>query len=578
MYRGPDSGGKYFDRNKRVGLGIRRLSIIDLATGDQPIKNEDGSVVIVFNGEIYNFKKLRSELIRAGHKFKTHSDTEVLVHLYEKYGQQMCKKLNGMFAFAIWDKQRETLFVARDHVGIKPLYYYHSDNTFVFGSEPKTIMANSVINKRIDTTSLADYFYLGYCTGEATIYKGIKKLLPGYCLSFSKSGLKIEEYYEPAIDEKLDQPFEDLFAESVEMQMFADVPVGVFLSGGLDSSMVAYFLSKKRKNLQTFSLSFREKSFNEASFAEIVAKKIKSKHTTEYFDAFDVKNNFDKITTLLDEPFADPSLFPTFKLSQMTRNQVKVVLSGDGGDELFGGYPTYYGHLVSRRLQFIPQIGVDIALGILDKFPVSHNNYALKDTGTNAFTGLKLNPIERHLLWMSISNNKNIYRKPQLKWVKDVMKKFDSVELSRRMQLLDYHTYLPDDLLFKVDRASMYNSLEVRVPFLDPRIINFAYSTSTKHVGYFKTKIILRDMLADEFPEIAKRSKKGLGIPIASWINHDLKDLVYTYVINPQLKDFLDTNQIRQIYENHRRSIQNNAKVIWSIVMFSAWLNKWYSH
>lgn len=577
LYRGPDSSGHFYDRNKKIGLGIRRLSIIDLSTGDQPIRNEDGSIVIVFNGEIYNFKSLKRDLIKDGHKFKTKSDTEVLVHLYEKYGTKMCKHLNGMFVFAIWDKNKARLFMGRDQAGVKPLYYYNAGKTLVFGSEPKTILKHPLYKNEIDRKALADYFYLGYFTGEKSIYSGIKKLLPGHSLSFSKSGLKIYQYYEPKIVGNPEGSLEDLFTESVEMQMFADVPVGIFLSGGLDSSLVAYYLSKSRKNLKTFSISFEDKSFDEAPFAEVVAKKIGSKHTTDTFGSKDVIDSFEKITGLLDEPFADPSLFPTFKLAKITRKHVKVALSGDGGDELFGGYPTYFGHLVAQKLQFIPGFSVDIALGILGKFPVSHKNYALKDVASNSFSGLKLTPIERHLLWMSVTNNKKIYKKPNFKWIKSIMKRYEKVELSRSMQLLDYHTYLPDDLLFKVDRAAMYNSLEVRVPFLDPRIIDLAYSTNKKHVGYFKTKIMLRKMLENDLPEIAKRNKKGFGIPVAKWINSDLKDLIYTYVANKKIDDYLDRKLVDQIYRNHIKNKQNNAKVIWAIVMFSAWLDNWYT-
>ena len=341
IYRGPDSSGEYHSKSNIAHLGIRRLSIIDLKTGDQPIKNEDGSVVVIFNGEIYGYKNLRNDLIKKGHKLKTRSDTEVIVHLYEEYKENLVKKLNGMFAFAIWDEKKQKLFIARDRRGIKPLYYAHYGNKLIFGSEAKTILRHKGFKKEIDSDGLSYYFYLGYILGDKSIYTGVFKLKPGHYLTFDKTGLKVKKYFDLDFTKDLRKvSLDTLLERSIEKQLIADVPVGVFLSGGLDSSLIAYYISKFEK-LKSFSIGFSERGFDESKYAHYVAKRLGTEHYSEEFTSKDVINLFDEISSKLDEPFADASLFPTFKVSKLARRYVKVVLSGDGGDELFGGYERY---------------------------------------------------------------------------------------------------------------------------------------------------------------------------------------------------------------------------------------------
>jgi len=578
-HRGPDSSGSYISKNKNAALGIRRLSIIDLKTGDQPVFNEDSSVVVVYNGEIYNYKNLRKDLIKRGHKFKTKSDTEVLVHLYEEYGTNMPKYLNSMFAFAIWDENKQELVLARDRAGIKPLYYYHSGEKLIFGSEVKTILAHPGYNKKIDRTALSLYGYFGYLPSDQSMFKGIKKLLPGHSLKFSKRGLKIIKYFELSSDAKHDDKnINELLKNAVTSQLIADVPVGVFLSGGIDSSLIAYYITQQKRKLNSFSISFADKSYDESDHALLVAKKLGTNHHSEVFRSKDIVDSFSLISSKLDEPLADPSLFPTFKVSKLARKHVKVVLSGDGGDELFGGYPTYQAHLMAKWLEILPKAVLDSSHLLLNLLPNSHKNYDKKKLATVFMKGLKKPPVERHLFWMRtffLGENK-LFEKPKLDWTSDLLPDLNQFkDVARQMQVLDFYTYLRDDFLFKVDRASMYNSLEVRVPFLDNKVIDFAFSTNINHVGFRRNKIILRDLLKDKLPEIAKRPKKGFGIPVAKWMLDEIKDFSYEALQNKKLYDHVDKKEVKRIWENHQKRKENNAGTLWMLIMLSGWLENW---
>lgn len=586
IYRGPDSSGYFQD--KFVGLGMRRLSIIDLTTGDQPISNEDNTITVVFNGEIYNYLHLRQELIKKGHKFKTNSDTEVLVHLYEEMGMEMVYKLNGMFAFAVWDKNIEQLFVARDHVGVKPLYYYSKGSTLIFGSEPKTILKHPLVKRRIDQEALALYCYLGYVPGDLCIFDGLQKLLPGHFLVFNKSGLKVEKYFNLQ-DNQSQQKLDALFTSSINMQSIADVPLGVFLSGGLDSSLVTYYLKNVSKKINTFSISFEEKSFDEGEFAQSVAKYLGTSHHQDLFGVKDIFDILPKINKLLDEPLADPSLIPTYKVSKFTRSYVKVVLSGDGGDELFGGYPTYQGHLVADWVKLFGPLNM-LAGNFAKLLPRRFENYSKEDIVTSFLFGVGKEPVLRHLFWMSIfsngHNSSSLFKSAFKNNLKDISESAwinnlkGSLEPLRnkltKMQALDFYTYLPDDLLVKVDRASMYNSLEVRVPILDPRIISYAFNSNTEHLNLGQTKIALRSLLKGRLPvDILGRRKKGFGIPVAKWINGPLSELVDSYLANDKLYEFFDKKAVENLLIQHRKRKANQGKIIWMLIILSGWLENW---
>lgn len=580
-YRGPDQKGIY--NASQISMGIQRLSIIDLKTGGQPIENEDGSVAVVFNGEIYNYLKLSEELKKKGHIFKTKSDTEVLVHLYEVYGEAMTKKLNGMFAFALWDKVKEKFFAARDPAGIKPFYFYFKNGIFTFGSELKTILLNPLVKKEIDPNALQSFSYLGYVSGNSSIFKGINKLLPGCSLSFNKNGLKITRYHSVASKENTGD-IDEILEKAVMSQTIADVPLGVMLSGGIDSSLITYYLTKNiKRRINSFSIAFDEKSFDESEYAFAVSKHFGTKHHQEKFTAQDVKDLFPVILDKLDEPLADPSLLPTYKLCSFTRKYVKVALSGDGGDELFGGYPTYQGHLLSQKINsFFPKSLSGQAAKFLHFFKASDNNYPKTEVLAKFLEGLHKEDLARHFYWMSIGEKKLLKKEflrkssGQEKELRERLKEFKGRD-SLRFQLIDFYSYLTDNLLVKTDRASMYNSLEVRVPYLDLEVIDYAFS-NRNHLDLFRTKKVLRNLLKRRLPaKIVDRKKKGFGIPLSKWLTGDLSGFVWGYLQNEKLYDFFNREEILEMWNSHRARKRNHAKTLWMLTVFSGWLNRWYS-
>jgi len=588
-HRGPDQRGVYI--KQYVSMGIQRLSIIDVVTGNQPIENEDGSVAVVFNGEIYNYRQLTEDLIKKGHIFKTKSDTEVLVHLYEVYGESMSKYINGMFSFAIWDRKRQLIFISRDPTGIKPLYYYQKGNELIFGSELKTILTQESLKREINIDALRNYSLFGYIPSNISIFKNIYKLPPGSNLIFSRNRKKIVNYF--FINPKnfsYDQNIDKILEEAVISQSMADVPLGVFLSGGIDSSLVSYYLTQKLgKNVKSFSIRFKEKSFDESSYAKMVAKILKTDHYQESFSSKDVYELFPAIIDKMDEPLSDPSLFPTFKLSAFARKYVKVVLSGDGGDELFGGYPTYQGHLVAEKFnKFFSQPLVNTGLWLADFSNLSFDNYPFAETAKRFLRGINKEGIQRHLAWMSLYGLENLlskeFSRSQIfddKLFENFEKKIAKItdKTPTKYQLLDFYTYLTDNLLVKVDRASMFNSLEVRVPFLDLKVIQYAFNSQLKHVSLFETKIILRKLLKKHLPSsIVDRKKKGFGIPLSKWVYGDLKNLVYEHLENENLYDYFDKKRIEKLRDDHMKKRQNNSKALWMLTIFSGWLNKWYSN
>jgi len=581
-YRGPDSSGAYISRDNITALGVRRLRIIDLTTGDQPIKNEDGSIVVVYNGEIYNYKDLRSDLEKRGHKFITKTDTEVLVHGYEEFGEDFIPKLNGMFAFALWDEKKRKLFLGRDRVGIKPLYYYATNSLIIFGSEPKVILAHPGYKKKIDNEALAIYGYLGFLPGDKVMFSGIKKLLPGHTLTFQKSGLKVSKYFGlESIKDSNNENLDELIEGAVKSQLVADVPVGIFLSGGLDSSLLAYYVTKFKK-LKSFSIGFKEKGFDESEYAHTVAKKIGTDHYSELFSSKDVIEIYEKIIPKLDEPLADASLIPTYKVSKLARQHVTVALSGDGGDELFGGYPTHQAHLYANLLKYVPNPLLSNLLeslpeSLINLFPTSFKDYPKKQLAKIVLEGLKLNDFERQVYWMRtfFMGENSLFEKPDFSFMTSILPNLKNYDKNRVGQVVDFYTYLRDDFLVKTDRASMLNSLEVRVPYLDNNVLAWAFSTKEAHLNLFKTKLQLKKILADKLPEIAKRPKKGFGIPLKNWLKGDLKDFAGSRLLDKKLYDYVEEGKIKNIWNDHQKGKENNAGSIWMLVMLSGWLNNW---
>lgn len=585
-YRGPDSYGTYAPKDGGIALGIRRLSVIDLRTGDQPISNEDGSITVVFNGEIYNYAELRSELVQRGHKFKTGTDTEVLVHLYEEYGQDMPNKLNGMFAFAIWDKSKKTLFLSRDRVGIKPLYYYLNGDVFVFGSELKAILKHPNVKRQVNELALGLYWYLGYIPGEWSVFKNIRKLLPGHSLIYTKGKSKIKNYFQLQLkDSYRDVDLDILIENSVKMQLHADVPVGVFLSGGLDSSLIAHYVSKFKK-LKSFSISFDDKRFDESKHAKYVADILGTDHYDERFVASDVPTIFKKVSEKLDEPLSDASLLPTFKVSELARKHVTVALSGDGGDELFGGYPTYQAHIGTKYIDYLPNNILEILSSLVmhaptqlfNLIPTSFKDYPKKELAEIVLSGAKLPNPQRHFYWMrSFFLGKTIiFPNPDDSYLREMSPEPDS-QLSTDTigRYIDFHTYLRDDFLVKSDRASMYNSLEVRVPFLDNDVIDYAFTKGVKHVTLSDTKIQLRKLLSDKLPEIARRPKKGFGIPLGSWMKDELRDFTLSQLNNDKLYNYIEKSKIDSMASDHMSGKIDRSGALWQIIVFGGWLDNW---
>src|SRR3989338_8558101 len=588
-HRGPDQTGIY--SKPHVSMGIQRLSIIDVATGNQPIENEDGSIAVVFNGEIYNYLELTKDLIRKGHVFKTKSDTEVLVHLYEVYREGMSKYLNGMFSFAIWDRKKQLIFISRDPIGIKPLYYFQKGEELIFGSELKAILAYRDIKKEININSLKNYSLFGYISSDDSIFKNIYKLSPGCNLVFSKSRKKIIDYY--SMNSRIftdERNVDKILEDAVLSQSMADVPLGVLLSGGIDSSLISYYLTQKLgKRVKSFSIGFKEKIFDESLYAKAVAKILKTDHYSGNFGPKDIYTLFPIIVDKMDEPLADSSLFPTYKLSTLARKHVKVVLSGDGGDELFGGYPTYQGHLAAEKIKkFFPKFLINTGLRLIDASQPSFDNYPFAETAKRFLRGLGKDGIQRHLDWMSLNGFDNLLNKDFSEDQAGCDKLFAGFEQKiakitsntpLKYQLLDFYTYLTDDLLVKIDRASMFNYLEVRAPFLDLKVIYCAFNSKLKSVNLIETKKILRKLLKKHLPStIVDRKKKGFGIPLAKWVYGDLRDLVYEQLDNKDLYSYFDKKKIEKLLNDHMKKRRNNAKTLWMLTLFSGWLNKWYSN
>lgn len=581
-YRGPDASGFY--RDDKICMGMVRLSIIDLTTGNQPIFNENKTLSIVFNGEIYNYLELRDILIKKGHRFYSRSDTEVLIHLYEEEGYAMVKKLNGMFAIAIWDKIKNELYIARDQLGIKPLYYWQDNKTFIFGSELKTILCHPSVNKKIDFSSLNCFLSLGYIAGKQSIYENIHKLEPGHYAVISEKGIREKAYWQIKSFPENNYNLENILFDAVNRQSISDVPLGVLLSGGIDSSLVAYYLSKtQKKQLQTFSINFDDKSFAEGNYAKIVARQIKSGHHVEYFDAEDVLSLFPLITSKLDEPLADPSLFPTYKISKLARKFVKVVLSGDGGDELFAGYPTYQGHLLTGYFKILPKSVCNLFSIFLKTIPITYINLPPTEVIRIFLEGLHIPDNQRHLKWMELLfGGADIFLLPKHRnnlWKERIINKsnYSNIDPVKSAQVTDLTTYLPDDLLVKSDRSSMYNSLEMRVPLLDIELVKYAMSVNYhKNIDLFKTKKQLRTIARKYFPrQIIYRKKKGFGIPLSKWMTEELVPLVKRELSCPMLNNFLDMDKVNKYFEDHICRKANNSRKIWPVVMFSAWLKNW---
>ena len=605
-HRGPDSQGKF--ELPHLAFAIRRLSIIDLKTGDQPLSNETGEITLVFNGEIYNYRELRKELLGRGHRFKTQSDGEVIAHLYEEKGTDFVRDLNGMFSIALWDHRARRLVLARDRAGEKPLYYWQHDQTLVFASEIKSLLEYPGISRRLDSEALPQYFFYGYFPAPRSVYADIKKL-PGAHLMVVEGGrARIECYWRlqdylrapdaPRLTAKQEQEvcaeLRERLREAAVSRLVSDVPLGIFLSGGVDSSTVVATMSELSPgNVNSFSVSFPHRSFDEGGYAAYVARHFHTQHHVLMADDASMRKALEFLVDHLDEPMSDPAVIPTFLLSQFASEHIKVALSGEGGDELFGGYPTYLG---ARAAEYYLRLPIVFRRLIFDHvrnlLPVSSGAVPLGLFLRRFLTHAEKDPAERHHTWFGMFSPDEVdglfspqWAGPQrpsgglfspLSRVLDGAR-FD--EVLGEMLFLDFRMYLEDNLLVKVDRASMACSLEVRTPFLDHRLVEFAAGlpTNLKMRG-FKGKYILKKAVEPWLPhKIVYRQKRGFTVPIASWIRNELRPLVAETLAEDKLKrqGFFNPAFVQQMLREHMEGRADHRKPLWTLLCFQLWHDRW---
>lgn len=587
-HRGPDDQGLMVKPG--VALGMRRLAIIDLVSGNQPMSGEDGSVTIVFNGEIYNFQELTPKLEACGHKFHTHSDTEAIVHAYEEFGPECLKDLRGMFAFAIWDDKARTLFVARDRAGKKPLYYTTTPKgTFVFGSELKSLLEHPDVEREIDPQALDAYFTLGYVPDPLSIFRNVHKLPPGHYLNFTNGQVTVKQYWDFELQPRESQNEADyldelraLLDESVRLRLISDVPLGAFLSGGIDSSTVVGLMARHMgQPVKTFSIGFHEDSYNELKYARLTAQKFGTDHH-EFFVTPDICDVVDDLVWHFDEPFADSSAIPTYMVSKLARDHVTVILSGDGGDELFAGYTRY---AVERKRGGFERLPKPLREGVMRPLSERLPHAAW---GRNYLHNVSLDPISRYLDSVSVFsslNRKSLYTSDFSAKIGpggyasslffDLVENVKSDDPVDRLLYLDSKTYLPGDILTKVDRMSMAVSLEGRAPLLDHKLIEFVtrIPSSLKLTG-LETKHIMKTAVKDLVPaEILNRPKQGFGVPIQEWINQQLRSRIRETLSESRTRQrgYVDSRYVDVLLDEHERGRRDHSMGLWALVMLELW-------
>lgn len=587
-HRGPDDQGVYV--NGGVALGMRRLAIIDLDSGRQPITNEDGSVWIVFNGEIYNFAELRAELLARGHRFTTRTDTEVILHLYEEMGERCVERLRGMFAFAVWDARARRLLLARDRVGVKPLHYAHLGETIVFGSEIKSLLLHPLVKREVNLEAISDYLSFGYIPDPATAFRGIHKLPPGHTLTFQDGQLRLRCYWdftygqadEPARDESYYVArLRELLEEAVRVRLVSDVPLGAFLSGGVDSSTVVAMMARAgQRPIKTFSIGFQEAQFDELHYARLAARHFATEHH-EFVVTPELCQLVEEIVWHHDEPFADVSSIPTYLVAKLAREHVTVALSGDGGDELFAGYERY---AIDRTRQRFNRIPAAVRRGVM--LPLSRalpraaygKNYlrnAALDPGARYADSLAYfdEGLRRDLLaagfQRQLGNHDSsalfagLYNAPR------------TSEHLERLLYLDSKTYLPGDVMTKVDRTTMAHGLEAREPLLDHKLIEFVQSIpAALKLRGLTTKYLLKSAVTGIVPhEIIHRPKQGFGVPIAAWFKRELRELLVETLTDrrTRARGYFNDRAVQALLDEHQRGRRDNAPQLWALLMLELW-------
>lgn len=598
-HRGPDDVGQviFNSRGTSIGFGHNRLSIIDLSSAaKQPMCNEDETIWLTFNGEIYNFKHLRRELEGKGHRFKSHSDSEVIIHLYEEMGPNCLQRLQGMFAFALWDSNLNVLFLARDRIGKKPLHYSCYGGGVIFGSEIKALLKHPKVSIDIDLNSLNKYLTYEYVPAPATIFKSIKKVEPGHYLIFRNGEMKSYQYWDiPLVDYPLGYRSEDEYIEelkeilqrAVRSRLVADVPVGMFLSGGLDSGLVTALAAREVKELECFSIGFDDPSFDESSYAKEIADTLKVKHQVKVFNRKEMLDNLYALPDVLDEPLADASILPTYLLSKFTVGKVKVALSGDGGDELFAGYQTYQAHRLITYYDSLPTFLKNSLKRLASYLPVSHDNVSTDFRIKQFLKGAGVSSEIRFFVWMGafLDHEKKGLLSDHLKGelqnhntYEDIFRYINTSRLTKDLERILYLStklYLQDDILVKVDRASMANSLEVRCPLLDQEFVEFACNLPMHYkLKGLTTKYLLKKAAKDILPRgIPNRPKKGFGIPISRWLTGELKEFMLGHLSEERIKrqGYFNYPYIKTLMDDHLAKKKDNRKLLWPLLVFQIW-------
>nr|NJM02128.1 asparagine synthase (glutamine-hydrolyzing) [Desulfobacula sp.] len=615
-HRGPDEEGYFINRNDllkngrtadiplrvsgkigNTGFGHRRLSIIDLATGQQPLSNEDGTIWITFNGEIYNFQGLKKELVDKGHVFRTNSDTETIVHAYEEWGVKSVERFRGMFAFAVWDENRQQLFLGRDRLGKKPLYYSFENHRFVFGSEIKAVLEAGDMDRSIDLTALSDYFSLLYVPAPKTIFKSIKKLPAAHYAVVDKTGIKLSRYwdisFEPQYDRSENQIMENLLGileESTQMRMISEVPLGAFLSGGVDSSAIVAMMAGSSPNpVITNSISFSEASYNEAEYAKQVAFLFRTNHN-EFHVTAEAIPIIEKLAWHYDEPFADSSAVPTYYVSKMAREKVTVSLSGDGGDENFAGYRRYFMDARETLVRnMIPELFRRPLFGFLGRLYPKADYLPQIFRGKAFLSNVARDPADAYYFSVSAVHDAykpDFFNPETIKAIggyrtydlfKSIYETAPAQDHLSRIQYLDIKTYLCDDILTKVDRASMAVSLEVRCPILDHVFMEYAASIPSRlKLKGLEGKHIFKKALKKYLPDnILYRQKMGFGVPILEWLRKDLNVYARDMVLEGEAsRNYLNLPYLEKIWNEHQRGTRNWSTQLWIIMMFNLWHQK----
>ncbi|MBF0610132.1 MAG: asparagine synthase (glutamine-hydrolyzing) [Magnetococcales bacterium] len=613
-HRGPDHAGLYLENSEgklpgpSIGLVHRRLSIIDLSErANQPMSNETATIWLVFNGEIYNFIELRAELLNLGHEFRCDSDGETIIHGYESHGEAFFSRLNGMFALALWDSPRQTLYLARDRFGKKPLYFHYNEQRLHFASELKALIVNPDVPRMVDPKGLARYLYYEYLPSSSTILMGVSKVAPGSFVRFTRTGARETHYWtpqfcaEPTIENSSDkavcEKLDALLHKAVARRLISDVPLGLFLSGGLDSSAILAYMRKimPDQEISSFSVAFRERSFDESQYARQVAKHFRTHHHELTLMAGDLVHLLPDLWRIMDEPYADPSLAPTYALARFAKQNVTVIMGGDGGDEMFMGYDPFLAHGVAQWYEHLPLfLHRGIVCPLVRQMPVSLENMSLDFKAKQFILGLYQPPIVRNQFWVAaflpadygeLMEDSTFLQKHGVDLVEETNSLLHGMECRDWGDEVTLHflrNYLAGDILPKLDMAGMSISLEMRSPFLDPDLADFAIALPSRYkMRWFRQKYCLKRVLAHKLPpSILHRRKKGFGIPVAQWVRNELKEQFLDSSFFESLRSYgIRTDTVRRLVQEHLVGQYDHRKKLWSLFVLSQWhQHGWPTH